>query len=44
MAFPLALLEEDWYQQARRDEETERRERQAFDDWWLRYKETAKKW
>ena len=44
MAFPLAQLEEERYQQARRDEETERREHQAFDDWWCRYKETAKKW
>ena len=40
MAFPLAQLEEE----ARRDEETERREREAFDEWWCRYQQTAKKW
>ena len=44
MAFPLAQMEEESYQQAKKDEETEKRYRQDFDDWWARYKETAKKW
>ena len=44
MAFPLAQMEEESYQQAKKDEETEKRYRQDFDDWWARYQETAKKW
>ena len=37
-------MEEERYAQEKKDEETEKRYRQDFDDWWARYKETAKKW
>ena len=38
MAFPLAQMEEESYQQAKKDEETEKRYRQDFDDWWAAIK------
>ena len=37
-------MEEERYPQEKRDEETEKRSRQDFDDWWAKYKQTSKKW
>ena len=40
---PLAQMEEEKYEQQKRDEETEKRYREDFDNWWAKYKEMQKK-
>ena len=42
--FPLAQMEEQRYEQQKKDEEAEKRYCQDFDNWWAKYKETLKKW
>ena len=37
-------MEEEKYEQQKKDEEAEKRYHQDFDNLWAKYKETQKKW